>query len=88
VAYGATLNISPLIALLVTILGGILAGIAGAILAAPLTAIVMQVYRELKKAEAPLGPPGGEEAVAPKRKHFRRKHKGDEGTAPEGIPAE
>ncbi|MBN2026724.1 MAG: AI-2E family transporter [Actinobacteria bacterium] len=87
VAYGATLNISPLIALLVTILGGILAGIAGAILAAPLTAIVMQVYRELKRAESEMDPPLEEETV-PKKKHFRRKRKGDEGAAPEGVPAE
>jgi predicted PurR-regulated permease PerM len=85
-AYGATLNISPLVALLVTIIGGILAGIAGAILAAPLVAVVMQVYRDLKAAESGAGPPVEEEA-APKKKHFRRKHKGVEGTAPGGQPA-
>jgi len=84
VAYGATLNISPLIALLVTIIGGILAGIAGAILAAPLTAVVMQVYRDLKAVESG---GGALEEKSPK-KHFWRKHKGDESAASEEIPAQ
>ena len=81
-AYGATLNISPLIALLVTLIGGILAGIAGAILAAPLTAVVMQVYRDLKAAEEGVGPP---EESSRKKRRFWRKHKEVEGVAPEGL---
>jgi len=83
-AYGATLNISPLIALLVTIIGGILAGIAGAILAAPLTAVVMQVYRDLKAVESGEGLP----VEKTPKKRFWHKHKGDEGTSPEGVPAD
>jgi predicted PurR-regulated permease PerM len=50
VAYGKTLHLHPLLALLVTLLGAVFAGIAGAILAVPLTAVVLKVNTELRKA--------------------------------------
>ncbi len=63
VAYGKTLKLHPLVALLVTLLGIIFGGIAGAILAVPLTAVVLKVTRELKRARAS-EVPGGEPALA------------------------
>ena len=50
IAYGKTLKLHPLMALLVTLLGAVFAGIAGAILAVPGTAVVLKVTGELKKA--------------------------------------
>jgi predicted PurR-regulated permease PerM len=47
-AYGAALNMSPLITLLVTIAGGLLAGVLGVMLAAPVAAIVQHTYRLLR----------------------------------------
>jgi len=70
VAYGSTLNMSPLIALIATMLGGIVAGIAGAIVAAPLTAIAMQVSRDFRAADTPPEPLVEEEAAAPKKLRF------------------
>lgn len=52
VAYGRTLKLHPLVALLVTLLGTVFAGIAGAILAAPLTAVILKVTSEIQKARA------------------------------------
>lgn len=49
-AYGKTLNIHPLVALLVTLLGAVFAGIAGAILAVPITAVAIKVSAMLKRA--------------------------------------
>jgi predicted PurR-regulated permease PerM len=50
IAYGKTLNINPLVALLVTLLGAVFAGIAGAILAVPVTAVAIKVSAMLKRA--------------------------------------
>jgi predicted PurR-regulated permease PerM len=47
-AYGKTLQMHPLLALLVTLLGLIFGGVAGAILAVPLTATVIRVRASLK----------------------------------------
>ena len=57
VAYGATLNLNPLLVLIVTTLGAIFCGIAGAILAAPLTAICVKVYKVLNADGPPEAPP-------------------------------
>lgn len=75
VAYGTTLNISPLIALLVTMLGGILAGIAGAMVAAPLTAVAMQVSRDFRAAEAQEKPAMEEASTTSKRRRFLRRRR-------------
>ncbi len=50
IAYGKTLKIHPLVALLVTLLGVVFAGIAGAILAVPVTAVAIKVSALLKRA--------------------------------------
>jgi predicted PurR-regulated permease PerM len=50
IAYGKTLNLHPLVALLVTLLGAVFAGIAGAVLAVPITAVVIKVVARLKAA--------------------------------------
>ena len=50
IAYGKTLNLHPLVALLVTLLGAAFAGIAGAVLAVPITAVVIKVVARLKAA--------------------------------------
>lgn len=50
VAYGKTLQLHPLVALLVTLLGAVFAGIAGAILAVPITAVVLKISREVRLA--------------------------------------
>lgn len=49
IAYGKTLQLHPLVALLVTLLGAVFAGIFGAILAVPLTAVILRVTREMKR---------------------------------------
>ncbi len=49
VAYGKTLDLNPLVALLATILGAIFFGVAGAIFTAPLTAVVLKVVGGLKE---------------------------------------
>ncbi len=54
-AYGKTLQLHPLVALLVTLFGAVFAGIAGAILAVPLTAVVLKVNAELKRARGEEG---------------------------------
>ncbi len=47
---GDSLNLHPLVILVVTMLGGIFAGILGAALAAPLTALVLNAGRRLSAA--------------------------------------
>ncbi|RJP31898.1 MAG: AI-2E family transporter [Actinobacteria bacterium] len=49
IAYGKTLKLHPLVALLVTLLGAVFGGIFGAILAVPITAVILKVSRELKR---------------------------------------
>lgn len=51
IAYGKTLQLHPLVALLATLLGAVFAGIAGAILAVPLVAVVLKVSAEVKRAQ-------------------------------------
>jgi predicted PurR-regulated permease PerM len=62
VAYGKTLHMHPLVALLVTLLGAVFAGIAGAILAVPLTAIVLKVSALVKRVQAEGGLSPGDES--------------------------
>jgi len=50
IAYGRTLQLHPLLALLVTLVGAVFGGIFGAILAVPVTAVVIKVSGELKRA--------------------------------------
>jgi len=52
IAYGKTLKLHPLVALLVTLFGAVFAGIAGAILAVPITAVVVKVTSEIDRARA------------------------------------
>ncbi|NPV58134.1 MAG: AI-2E family transporter [Actinobacteria bacterium] len=56
VAYGKTLNLHPLLALLVTLIGAVFGGIFGAIIAVPLTAVFIKVSGELKRARAQNAP--------------------------------
>jgi predicted PurR-regulated permease PerM len=59
IAYGKTLELHPLLALLVTLLGAVFGGIFGAILAVPITAVILKVSRELKRVrEEELVSPG------------------------------
>lgn len=51
-AYGAALNLNPLVTLLVTLLGGLLAGALGAALAAPVAAIVARTVRMHREPRA------------------------------------
>jgi putative heme transporter len=51
-AVGATLNLHPLVVLVVTILGGVFAGFVGITLAAPVTAISVEVVAKLRAAGA------------------------------------
>jgi predicted PurR-regulated permease PerM len=51
IAFGATLNINPLLALVVTIAAGCFFGMIGMILAAPLTSAAIHVSRALAEAE-------------------------------------
>jgi predicted PurR-regulated permease PerM len=48
-AYGAALEVSPLVLLLAALLGGALAGVAGVALSAPVTAIVARTVRTLRE---------------------------------------
>ncbi len=52
IAYGKTLQLHPLLALLVTLLGAVFAGIFGAILAVPITAVILKVSKELKRVRS------------------------------------
>jgi predicted PurR-regulated permease PerM len=52
IAFGATLNLNPLIVLVVTISAGSLFGMAGLVLAAPLTSAAVHITHELASARA------------------------------------
>ena len=52
IAFGATLDLNPLVVLIVTIGVGSLFGMIGMILAAPLTSAALHISRELAKAKA------------------------------------
>ena len=61
VAFGATLDLNPLVVLIVTIGAGGLFGMVGLVLGAPLTSAAVHIARDLKTAKRPLrGPPGPE----------------------------
>ena len=72
IAFGATLDLNPLVVLIVTIGVGSLFGMIGMILAAPLTSAALHISRELAKAKAleaaatgnPAPPPAAEPAAA------------------------
>ena len=61
VAYGSSLQLDPLVVLLVTTGAGLVGGVALIILAAPLTAIITRAAARLaaarEAATAPVGPP-------------------------------
>ena len=59
IAFGATLNLHPLVTLVVTIGAGALFGMAGLILAAPLTSAISHIVRELSAARAAAAVPDG-----------------------------
>ena len=52
IAFGATLDLNPLVILIVTIGFGALFGTIGMILAAPLTSAAVHISRELARAKA------------------------------------
>jgi predicted PurR-regulated permease PerM len=52
IAFGATLDLNPLVVLIVTIGGGALFGMLGLVLAAPLTSAALHISRELAQAKA------------------------------------
>ena len=64
IAFGATLDLNPLVVLIVTIGAGALFGMVGLVLAAPLTSAALHITRELGQAraleEAERAPPEGE----------------------------
>ncbi len=55
IAYGKTLQLHPLVALLMTLIGAVFGGIFGAIIAVPITAVVLKVSKELKRVRAEEG---------------------------------
>ena len=68
IAFGATLDLNPLVVLIVTIGFGSLFGMIGMVLAAPLTSAGLHISRELayaKAEEAGRAPPAAEPAAAP-----------------------
>jgi predicted PurR-regulated permease PerM len=72
IAYGKTLNLHPLLALLVTLIGAVYGGIFGAIVAVPITAVFLKVSRELKRVR-------GEDSEG-------SKHDGEQGQGNESAP--
>ncbi|MFV0524848.1 MAG: AI-2E family transporter [Acidimicrobiales bacterium] len=62
---GSTVNLHPIVVLLVTVAGGLAAGLVGLILATPLTSIVVMLWHELRRSGFfDSAPPGGGEAPA------------------------
>ena len=53
IAFGATLDLNPLVVLIVTIGGGALFGMVGLVLAAPLTAAAVKIAADVAAARAP-----------------------------------
>ena len=71
IAFGATLDLNPLVVLVVTIGFGSLFGMIGMVLAAPLTSAALHISRELAAAkaeeaakDAAAGPPAAEASPA------------------------
>jgi predicted PurR-regulated permease PerM len=68
IAFGATLDLNPLVVLIVTIGFGALFGMIGMVLAAPLTSAALHISRDLaaaKASEAAAAPERGPPEVAP-----------------------
>jgi predicted PurR-regulated permease PerM len=60
IAYGATLDLNPLVVLIVTVGAGCLFGMIGLVLAAPITSAVMHIARDLRRlAGADAASPAG-----------------------------
>ena len=74
IAFGATLDLNPLVVLIVTIGFGSIFGMIGMILAAPLTSAALHISRELplRRSSRPR-PPRRASARRPRR-HRRRPH--------------
>jgi predicted PurR-regulated permease PerM len=64
IAYGATLELNPLVVLIMTISAGSLFGMLGLVLAAPLTSAGVHISKDLAKAKAAAGGGRGEEPPA------------------------
>jgi predicted PurR-regulated permease PerM len=65
IAYGATLELNPLVVLIVTIGAGCLFGMLGLVLAAPLTSAGVHISKDLARAKATAERERGEEPPAP-----------------------
>ena len=59
IAFGATLDLNPLVVLIATIGFGSLFGMVGLILGAPLVSAAVHISRDLAAAKAREGPPSG-----------------------------
>jgi predicted PurR-regulated permease PerM len=65
IAFGATLDLNPLVVLVVTIAAGSLFGMVGLVLAAPLTSAAVHISRDLARARAAALATEAEPAGAP-----------------------
>ena len=63
IAFGATLDLNPLVVLIVTIAAGGLFGMVGLVLAAPLTSAGLHISRDLARARAELR--GSDDSTSP-----------------------
>jgi predicted PurR-regulated permease PerM len=64
IAFGATLDLNPLLILIVTIGAGCFFGMTGLVLAAPLTSAALHIARKLAAARASFNAPRAEDLVA------------------------
>jgi putative heme transporter len=69
IAFGSTLDLNPLVVLIVTIGAGCLFGMVGLILGAPLTSAALHISRELAAAKAGSGAQDAERAPPPEPAH-------------------
>jgi predicted PurR-regulated permease PerM len=65
IAFGSTLDLNPLVVLIVTIGSGCLFGMVGLILGAPLTSAALHISRELAAAKATSAAQDAERAPPP-----------------------
>ena len=72
IAFGATLDLNPLVVLIVTIGVGSLFGMLGMVLAAPLTSAALHISRELAAAKAAEAAASGRGRRAPARRRSER----------------
>jgi predicted PurR-regulated permease PerM len=63
-AYGAALDLHPIVVLVLTIGAGCLFGTIGLILAAPVTSAIVRITRELREAQSPPATPGPQPQAA------------------------